>query len=472
LITLRPHQEQWIADLRTALRTNQAVMAQAPTGFGKTVCSAFMAQATVAKGNGLIFIVHRQELIDQTSKTFRLAGVDHGFVASKRPFDPTAKVKVASVGTLVNRLDKITVPELVVVDEAHHATAETWNKVVQWARGGGARVVGLTATPWRLDGKGFVTFDAMIQGPTTSWLIENKFLSDYRAFAPSTPDMSGVGKSMGDFERRGMEMVMDTPKLVGDAVRHYQKYARGMKALVFCVSIKHSANMAAQFRASGVSALHLDGTTQTDERRRAVQAYADGHIDVLCNVDLFGEGFDLSSLAGKDVPIECVIMCRPTMSLSVYLQQCGRGLRWKEAPAILLDHAGNMEKHGLPDGEREWSLSPRKKKKKGDGGGDEAMKQCPICFFCHTPEPACPNCYHVYETARRSIDEEEGDLAEISVIQARALRKSEEKNARTIEALTELGRERGYRHPQAWAAHKLSARLVASRRFRNQRRYG
>ena len=466
MITLRPHQDQWITDLRTALRTNQAVMAQAPTGFGKTVCSAFMAQNTVAKGNGLIFIVHRQELIDQTSNTFTLAGVKHGFVAAKRPFNPHCKIKVASVGTLVNRLDKVKVPELVVVDEAHHATAVSWNKVVQWAKDGGARIVG------RLDAKGFREFDAMIEGPSTSWLIENKFLSDYRAFAPSTPDMTGVGKSMGDFERRGMEKVMDTPKLVGDAVRHYLKYARGMKTLVFCVSIKHSINMAEQFRAAGVSALHLDGTTPTDERRRAVKAFADGHIEVLCNVDLFGEGFDLSSLAGKDVPIEAVIMCRPTMSLSMYLQQCGRGLRYKKAPAIILDHAGNMEKHGLPDGDREWSLEPRKKKKKGEAGGSVPIKQCPQCFFCHAPAPVCPNCDHVYEAAGREIDEEEGDLAEISVVQARALRKSEEKNARTIEALTELGRERGYRHPQEWAAHKLSARLVASRRFRNQRRYG
>lgn len=459
MITLRPHQDQWIADLRAALRQHQAVMATAPTGFGKTVCSAFMAQSTVAKGNGLIFNVHRQELIDQTSKTFELAGVDHGFVAAKRPFNPYSKVKVASIGTIKNRLDKIPVPELVVIDEAHHATAAGWNKLVEWAIAGGARIVGLTATPWRLDGKGFDKFTAMIQGPTTSWLIENKYLSEYRAFAPMTPDMTGVLKRMGDFERKGTERVMDTPKLVGDAVNHYLKYARDTKALAFCVSIKHSQHVAEQFRAAGVRALHLDGDTPSEDRRRAVQAYAEGHIDVLTNVDLFGEGFDLSSLAGKDVPIETIMMLRPTLSLSLYLQQCGRGLRPKDRPAIILDHAGNMMKHGLPDGDREWSLEPRKKTKKGEGGGDLPVSQCPDCYFVHMPAPFCPNCGHEYERAGRTVDEEEGDLAEISVTEARAIRKREQAQAKTVEDLVELGRRRGYKSPAKWAAHVMTARM-------------
>ena len=460
MIELRPHQETFIEDIRVAMRAHQSVLAQAPTGFGKTIVAAFMAMATRNKGRNIIFTCHRQELIDQTSASFIECGIKHGFVAAGRPFDPDASVKIASIQTLKNRVSKIKPPDLLVVDECHHCAAAGWAVVVNWARVGGARIIGLTATPWRLSGEGLAEhFGTMVLGPTVAWLIENRFLSDYRAFAPGAPVLDGVRKRAGDYVRSDLESIMDDSAIMGDAVKHYLKHARGKKGLVFCVSVKHSENVASRFRAAGVSALHLDAKTPREERRRAVMAFADGHVDILSNVELFGEGFDLSSLAGAEVPIECVSLLRPTMSLSLYLQQVGRALRPKGHPAIILDHAGNIMKHGFPDDEREWTLAGRPPGKTPA----KAIKQCPNCYFCHNPATICPDCGHIYEIESRVVDEVDGELGEIDVAARRRHRMIEQGGARSIPALIALGKERGYSHPQQWAAKVYTARLRGAR---------
>ena len=470
MIELRPHQEEFIEDIRVALRKNRSVCAQAPTGFGKTVVAAFMAAAARNKGLDIIFTCHRQELIDQTSASFTECGIAHGFVAAGRPFNPYATVKIASIQTLRNRLDKLTPPDLLVVDECHHCAAKGWAVVVAWAKAGGSRIVGLTATPWRLSGEGLAKyFGSLVLGPTTDWLIEHKFLSDYRAFAPGAPSMAGVHTRAGDYVRSEVEAVMmGDPVLTGDAITHYLKLARGMKCLAFCVSVKHAESVAEAFRAAGVSALHLDAKTPREERRRAVLAFADGHIDVLCNVELFGEGFDLSSLAGKEVPIEAVSLIRPTKSLSLYLQQVGRALRPKGAPAIILDHAGNIARHGFPDDEREWTLAGRPP----GAPKSVAVKQCPTCYRIHSPRPDCPDCGFVYPIQHRVVRQEDGDLVEANVVARRKERMKEQSAARTIPELVALGRARGYKQPEAWAAKVFTARArTPNSRLRQTRFY-
>tara|TARA_R100000093_G_C1939921_1_gene71733 strand:- start:253 stop:1605 length:1353 start_codon:yes stop_codon:yes gene_type:complete len=440
------------------------VLAQAATGFGKTICAAWMARATTGKGNDITFTCHRQELVDQTSAAFTSVGVKHGFVVSKMPFAPHARVKVASVGTLKNRLDVLTPPKLLVIDEAHHCAAAGWATIVDWAKAGGAKIVGLTATPWRLSGEGLDQyFDDMITGPSVSWLIENGYLSEYRAFAPGAPDMKGVHSRAGDYVRGEIEDIMDTNQILGDTVQHYRRHARGKKGLVFCVSVRHSEHMAARFRDSGISAQHLDGNTPSEVRRKMIRAYADGHIDVLTNVDLFGEGFDLSALAGREVPIQAVSLCRPTMSLSLFLQQVGRALRPDDEPHIILDHAGNLMRHGFPDDDRQWTLQARKKKNRGNVGAAVPIRQCDHCFYVHRPAPVCPNCGHVYEIAAREVEEIDGDLGELNVRERRRLRLQEQHECGDIDDLIALGRKRGYKHPQKWAAHVMSARLNKSR---------
>lgn len=249
---------------------------------------------------------------------------------------------------------------------------------------------------------------------------------------------------------------MDTSQIIGDIVGHYWRIAYGTRAIYYAVSVEHSQHLAASFNVAGVAARHLDASSSTVERLSVAQQMASGEIRVACNVDLFGEGFDLSAQTGIDLPIEAVGLCRPTQSLALHLQQVGRALRPKPHPALILDHAGNIVRHGLPDQEREWSLSGRDKTRAGaDSAG--AVKQCPACFYVHALGPrACPECGHVYEIAPRQISEIAGELTEIDATVLRYKRRTEQARAETLEDLIRVGRERGYR--DGWARHVWTAR--------------
>ena len=358
------HQNDVVAATRQALRSYRKVIIQAATGFGKTVIAAFMAKNASKKDKRLYFICHRAELVYQTHLTFNKVGIDHGFIASGFTPDYDQKIQICSIETLKRRLDKVPPPDICLWDEAHHTGAAGWAAVQAYYEK--AFHIGLSATPWRLDGKGLGRwFDKMICGPSMAWLIENKFLSEYKIYAPSTPDLSGVHTRMGDFKQDELEAAVDNSVLVGNIVKHYLKYARGKKTILFAVSIKHSKRIVAEFKASGVRAVHLDGTTPKAERKQASILFAQGRIDVLCNVDLFGEGYDLAAQSGMEVNIEAAILARPTQSLSLFLQQCGRSLRYSlNKIAIILDHAGNTMRHGLPDDDRECHLKVKIRKRK------------------------------------------------------------------------------------------------------------
>lgn len=460
----RAHQDKFIEDLRQALRVHQAVLGQAPTGMGKTVCGATMVSNANAKGAPVIFMVHRRELLEQTSKTFLKAGIPHTFIASGKHYNPRLRVAIATVGTLANRLGgQVAVPRLLIVDEAHHSAAAGWARIIAWARAGGAKIVGLTATPWRLSGEGLREyFSEMVLGPETGWLIENEYLSRYRAFAPPEPDMEGVHTRAGDFVTSEIEEVMSGSRVMGDCVEHYKRCAHGKKAVLFAVSINHSKELAARFNEAGIPAAHIDAETPEAERRKIIMDYADGVYWVLCNVDLFGEGFDLSAIAEKDVPIEAVIQMRPTQSLSLHLQQLGRALRPKPEPAIILDHAGNLKRHGFPDSKFEWSLDAREKQTRGGKGKEivEKVRRCPKCYYTHEPIlTRCPNCGHVYEVGRK-IGEVEGELQELTKEQITLKNKTEQASAKTLQDLIALAYRRGYKAGKAekWAAYVWSAR--------------
>ncbi len=418
-----------------------------------TVLMAWMARAAAAKGRRTWFLVHRQELIRQASRTFDLMDVDHGLIYRGHTLTNDL-VQVASVQTLVRRLSKIRMrPDLVVVDEAHHATAGTWRKILdQYPE---AKVVGLTATPSRTDGSGLDDiFGDMIQGPTMSELIGEGYLAPYQLFAPPIGiDTQGIKTQGGDFKKGQLAQAVDKPTITGDAVKHYQKLAPGRRAIAFCASVDHSKHVAASFRNAGIPAAHFDGETDDATRERLTKQFGDGRIKVLCNVDLVGEGLDIPAC-------DAVILLRPTQSLTLYLQQVGRSMRPSPGKdyALILDHAGNALRHGLPDEDREWSLEGRKK---GKGKAQEQgppVTQCPQCFACHGPAPKCPSCGHVYESQGREIEEQAGELEQVDPQELKRRRKAEQAKAETVEDLTELGRARGYRNPRRWAEHVHAAR--------------
>lgn len=472
-ISLRPYQEDTIARLRVSLAKHRRVILRMPTGAGKTVVATFMAKGTADRKKRVIFTCHRSEILHQIGETFKKSDVPYGIIAAGHYPNPYEPIQIASIDTLKSRIDRIVEPHLLIVDESHHVAATGWSRVVDEFAKSGSLVVGLTATPWRLSGEGLGRwFKDIVHGPEVSWLIQNGYLSDYRLFAPPAPDMSEVHSKMGDFVKSEVEEIVDKPQIVGSAIEHYLRVARGKKAVVYCVSIKHSQHVAAQFTAAGVAAEHVDGETDPSERKAILRRFGAGQTSVLTNCDLLGEGLDISALINMDVTIECIILLRPTKSLTLHLQQIGRGLRAKEDPAIILDHAGNTQRMqrlygaGMPDDIYDWSLDDRKRRKKtdpDDGNENVQTRQCKFCFYVFRPAPACPSCGAVVEINPRDIKQVAGELVEIDKTLLRQERMREQGSATTLDELIAVGKSRGYKNPNAWAQHLLAARGAKKR---------
>lgn len=456
MITLRPDQEDVRAKLRVALRSSASVLVYAPTGFGKTVLAAALIKMIFDAGKRVIFCVHRVDLITQTAKTFEKFGIPFSYIAAGHHYNPYHRVYIASIATLKNRLGKIPAG-YVMVDEAHLSAAAGWAAVAKHYQETGAKLIGFTGSPERLDGKPLGDiWTTMVLGPSPRWLIDNGHLSTYRAFAPAGIDLSGIHTRNGDYVTSEIDDLMSGKAVLANAVRHWRKFAAGKRTIAFAPSVARSEQLAAEFRANGVMAVALDGNTEQSERRAAFVGFADRQIDVIVNCALFCEGFDLAAQVDRDVTIEAVLQYSPTQSLAKHLQQLGRGLRKKPEPAILLDLVGNLARLGLPDEDREWTLEGRVKGKRE--AGSEAVRVCPKCFGAHGPAPKCPCCGHVYEVQGRAYEEVEGELEEIDIEAIRRQRKQEQGQAKSIEDLVNLARSRGYKAPEKWAAHIFTAR--------------
>lgn len=450
MITLRDYQEDLIENARGAFREGlRSVLLQLPTGGGKTVTSAVMVRNTVAKGNVAWWLVHRREIINQASATFASLGIPHGLVMGGGITDPMQRVQIGSIQTIARRLHRLPAPNIIVFDEAHHMGARQYQDVFDAFPD--AVKLGLTATPARLDGKGLGNwFQRLIEGPTVSLLTERGALCPYRLFAPATPDLAGVKSIGGDFKRDSLAKVMDRPSIVGDAVAHYRRLCSGKRAVAFACSIEHSRNIVAQFLDAGIPAEHVDGAMDTPSRDAAIARFTAGKTLILSNVDLFGEGFDVPA-------IEAVIMLRPTQSLSLYLQQVGRSLRpmaGKET-AIILDHAGNSIRHGLPDDDREWTLEDRIKRARS-APAEVPVRQCPECYRVYRPAPKCPGCGFETPVATRTVEEVDGVLAEIDAAAVKREAKQEESRCQTLGDWQELAARRGY--SSGWAWHRWTIR--------------
>lgn len=463
MIKLRDYQQDMIDRARQAMRRHKRVLMQAPTGAGKTALLASMFGTAASRGKRAYFNVHRSELIDQASGAFRDQGIAHGVVAAGHSFQPHLPIQVCSIDTLRRRLEAMPAPDLMGWDECHHIAAKSWGYVQEhflesWH-------IGLTATPCRLDGRGLdAHFDAMVKGPSVAWLIEQGFLCDYRVFCPGgkLPDLSAIKTTAGDYNRGQLADLLDNDEILGDVVAHYKDLAMGARAVAFCVSVKHAEDLARQFNANGIPADTVDGTLDKLERRRRIQAFREDRTKVLCNVDLIGEGFDLPAL-------EVAILCRPTQSVALHLQQVGRALR--PAPgkgeALILDHAGNTLRHGLPDDDRDWTLEGRKAKAKERGESDAPVTLCDSCFAVYPiGRRHCPSCGVVREVQAREIKQVEGKLRELdrAAVEERRRRAYEQASAASLEELTKLGYDRGYQSPERWAAKVYTGRLIKDRR--------
>lgn len=401
---LRRYQKTAISDARKQLRKYGSCVLQMPTGAGKTRTAAEI----IATTRGVVwFICHRREIMRQAADAFTAAGIDFGMVSPRHEFEPNKRVQIASVGTLPNCIEKMRQPGLVIWDECHHVAAGSWAKIRESLLK--AKHLGLTATPERLDGQGLSDwFKSLVCGPSVKKLTP-KYLSDFKYFAPSEPDLTKVRTGKGDYAKKDRERLMDSPVLIGDAISEYKKNIPGKRAIVFAASTSASRKIVRRFNKAGIVAAHVDATTPTDERDAAIAALKSGEIKVLSNVEVFTEGFDLPA-------IDAVILMRPTKSLQMFLQMVGRGLR--NAPgkkqAYIFDHAGLWLTHGMPDAEWAWSLEGKARdvriqEMRKEGG---RLRRCPDCKQVFEERVLSCDCGHKFATGRE-ISEYDGQLYEL-----------------------------------------------------------
>lgn len=464
MIKLRKYQDEAVLKVRDSYKSgNRSPLVVLPTGGGKTVIFSHIAANVAARGKQVLILVHRVELLRQTSSALTKSGVHHGLINPKYTPDLMAKVQVCSVQTLNKRMQKYPLsPDLIIVDEAHHATAGTWRKILEFYPR--SRVLGVTATPIRGDGVGLGVhsgglFDDLIIGPQVSELIAGGFLVAPVVYAPMERiDLTGVRVKMGDYDKEELAKRLDKPHITGNVVAHYTKLCPGTPAVAFCVSIAHAEHVANEFRAAGFKAYAVDGSLDDDVRKRILGGLGNGSIDVVTSCDLISEGTDIPAIGAA-------ILLRPTQSLGLFLQQVGRALRPCEGKerAIILDHVGNVITHGMPQEDREWSLDGENKRKRGKKEEQKAVrvKQCPKCYSVHEPAPNCPQCGHFYEADVKKLEQRDGELRQITSEQAAVLAAKKAKNrevgkTRTLEELEALASARGYK--PGWAKHIWNSR--------------
>jgi DNA repair protein RadD len=361
MFTLRPYQTDFVTRIGRQYATGKRrVLGVSPTGSGKTVMFAHITSGTAAKGYRCCIAAHRGEIVDQISDALTAMGVQHGMIRAGRK-TPDDAVCVAMIQTLANRVKSLAPPDLLVFDEAHHAIAASYMKILEaWAP---RWVLGVTATPLRLDGRGLGhAFDSMVVGPSTGELIRDGHLAAFEYYAGLvTPDLSGVRSIGGDYAEDQLADAVDRKHITGDAIEHYRRHLLGRPAIAFCVRVSHAEHVAEQFREAGFRAASVDGEMSRAERETLIRGIGNGELDVLTSCALISEGLDVPSVGG-------VILLRPTQSLGLHLQQIGRALRPKTdgLKAIVLDHVGNVGRHGMPDAARLWTLEDQPKRSQGD----------------------------------------------------------------------------------------------------------
>lgn len=411
---LYPFQREQLDEVKAAFadRGVRSVVMQLPTGGGKTVMAGWLAKRLNELSKNVLVLVHRRELIDQFSKTIEGVGLgaELSFIAPGLVHSPWCRFQIGSIMTCVRR-EIAFQPNFIIIDEAHHCRAKSWSALLN--RWDNTHILGLTATPMRMDGKGLGKhFDRIVSGKSMRWLIENEYLSPYEYKVPANHlNMKGVKVSMGDYSRHDAYANVDD-EVIADAARAYKHYADGRSALFFGIVREHSIRVAEKLRALGVAAEHVDGDTPTMQRKYAIARFRRKQLKVLCNVDIATEGVDIP---GCDV----VMLGRPTKSLTIYLQQIGRVLRYQKGKrALILDLVGNMfnENFGMPDEPRVWSLDDDVIKMNLSKMTDKDRPEHVICVKCDevysSHKHICPSCGHVRETTPRELPVE----AEIEMV--------------------------------------------------------
>lgn len=484
---LRDYQDDAVSSVRYAFREVDNVILVLATGAGKTVIFSEITRLAKEKGSRVLILAHRDTLIKQCSRKLTDIGTTHGIIMAGFTPAPHESVQVGSVQTVVRRLANIRwKPDIIIIDECHLSAANTYVTIRNHFPK--SKLLGVTGSPCRLDNKPLGSehgglYDRMVVGISIGQLIERGFLVPPRVFAPSEQiDLSGIRPRSGsDFNTDLLAEKMNKPKLTGNAVNQYREVCYGKPAVAWCVNVAHAQAVADAFNAAGIPAAMLCGEHDTAYRDEVLGKLATGEIMVVTFVGLLVEGVDVPEIA-------CVILLRPTMSLSSYLQTIGRGLRPLPGKdfCYVLDHAGLTFRHGFADEERDWSLDwgERMKRKKAANAPSITLEQCPGCGAVFSPaaglesaglkrqthpewsgDMCCPNCWGDIQRSGKDVAMDDGRMEEITPEMAKrmkAAKRREVGEADTLEKLLQIAAMRGYNSQWAYRIH-------AARQQKNQK---
>lgn len=409
-----------------------------PCGGGKSIIAADMAKRATDRGKRVLFLVHRQELCQQIEQTFLQYGVN------------MERCQVGMVQTVTRRLKRTPEPSLIITDENHHCLAGSYRRIYEVFPE--VYCVGVTATPVRLNGGGLGEVnDKLIIGPSVKDLIAWNCLAPFNYYAPAVADLSGIHSRAGEFVADEVEAALDKPHVYGDVIRHYRELADGRKAMCYCPSIRVSQETARQFQEAGIAAKHIDGSTPKQERQQAVEAFRSGETRILCNVDLISEGFNVPDCGVS-------ILLRPTKSLTLYIQQAMRCMRYQpDKRAVIIDHVGNVHRFGLPDADRKWTLDPKPPVK---GKKPEvSVRQCQNCYYTYDPNEVdkpsvCPACGE--ENKRERKPPKEVKEAKLQKITEKVLKYRSPEECGSVQELYAYGKKMGYK--PGWGYYQAKQR--------------
>lgn len=455
MLTLRPYQAQAIERLRQSIKAGKRrPVLQLPTGGGKTLIASEIISGAVQKGKRVIFTAPRIQLIDQTAQAFWRHDIrEIGIMQANHPMtDPSKPVQIASIQTLARR----TIPpaDLVIIDECHLMSkfVADWMGQLDWAD---VPFIGLSATPWA-KGMGRL-YDHLIVSATTREMIDQGYLSPFRVFAPSHPDLSGVKTVAGDYHEGQLSSAMQQGQLTGDIVSHWLEHGEGRPTLAFAVDRAHAKQIQKSFEDAGVRCGYVDGNTPTDERARVQKAFEQRELSVVASIGVLTTGVDWD--------VRCIILARPTKSEILFVQIIGRGLRTAEGKRDLLifDHTGTTQNLGFVTDIHHHGLSDAVIATSGDRANNEKPvklpKECPSCHFLKAVgEHKCSNCG--FEPVRQSdVESVPGELVELTA----ARQAKENKDTDWGEKAIFMGElrayvlEQGYR--EGWAAMKYKEKM-------------
>ncbi len=381
---------------------NKAICVQSPTGSGKTPLVSAMCGSVLSKKKRAWLIVPRKELLIQASNHFLKWKVAHGIIAPGSNESRAFKIHIVSKDTLIRRYDKIkNWPDLLIFDEAHlylDRQIEIISHLPEYSK-----IIGLTATPERLDGRGLSeAYGELIEGPSIPWLTERNFLTDIKYFSPPLDGLNNLPARGIDYDEEELEQLLQRKKIYGELVGHYEKHGKGKAALIFCRSVKSAYQTAERFQDKGFNFHCLEGKMSDKKRKDLIAALTTGTIDGLTNCDICTYGLDIPR-------VEYGASIRPTRSRALYMQKIGRILRpyenketgYKKEEALFFDHVNLVLEHqdlnypGVPlhyVPEITWNFHGNEKRKRKKD--DTNIRLCPLIDFMYCDKPSCRGCPH------------------------------------------------------------------------------